>query len=189
MNAREKKQATFLGALGVILGVTLYVAPGLNRAPTASGTQTPQASAQQQPSAVDDARIRLDLLTPKTDGPEAGDENLFQYRTVRPPPGPARPTARVEPFVPVPQTFTPPVHTGPPQPPPPPPIPLRYQGYARSEYGAGELTAFLVDDARHYNVRAGEVLMGRYRITAITDTSVQIEDMQFKRTQTLVLQK
>ena len=188
MNARDKKQATFLGGLIVILGVTLYVAPGLNRAPTASGTPPPPG-AQQQPSAVDDARIRLDLLNPRTDGPEAGAENLFQYRIVRPPPGPARPTQRVEPFVPAPQAYTPPVHSGPPPPPPPPPIPLRYQGYARSEYGTGELTAFLVDDTRHYNVKAGEVLMGRYRITAITDTSVQVEDMQFRRTQTLALQK
>jgi hypothetical protein len=53
------------------------------------------------------------------------------------------------------------------------------------------LTAFLTDESgvKHYNVSAGEVLMGRYRITQITDKSVEVEDIQFNRRQTLALQK
>jgi len=53
------------------------------------------------------------------------------------------------------------------------------------------LTAFLTDDSgvKHYNVSAGEVLMGRYRITQITDKAVEVEDIQFNRRQTLGLQK
>jgi hypothetical protein len=53
------------------------------------------------------------------------------------------------------------------------------------------LTAFITDDAtsRHFNVSAGEVLMGRYRITQITDKIVEVEDLQHQRRQTLALQK
>ena len=53
----------------------------------------------------------------------------------------------------------------------------------------GGLTAFLADDARHYNVTAGEVLMGRYRIASISDKSVEVEDLEYNRRQTLLLLK
>ena len=71
------------------------------------------------------------------------------------------------------------------QPPPPPPINLKYQGFAQSP----DLTAFLADDTRHYNVTVGEILMGRYRIISITDKTVEIEDLQFNRRQMLPLLK
>ena len=52
------------------------------------------------------------------------------------------------------------------------------------------MTAFLVDDAaRHYNVTVGEVLMGRYRVSQISTSSVEIEDLESNRRQTLPLLK
>jgi hypothetical protein len=52
------------------------------------------------------------------------------------------------------------------------------------------LTAFLADDfARHYNVTVGEVLMGKYRVSQITDATVEIEDLEASRRQTLPLLK
>ncbi len=51
------------------------------------------------------------------------------------------------------------------------------------------LTAFLDDGSRHYNVTTGEVLMGRYRITRISDASVEVEDLEYNRRQTLPLLK
>jgi hypothetical protein len=54
------------------------------------------------------------------------------------------------------------------------------------------LTGFLNGRVRSealHNVSAGEVLMGRYRITQITDKALEIEDLQFNRRQMLALQK
>ena len=52
------------------------------------------------------------------------------------------------------------------------------------------MTAFLTDDAsHHYNVSAGEILMGRYRITQISAASVEVEDLEANRRQTLPLLK
>jgi hypothetical protein len=51
------------------------------------------------------------------------------------------------------------------------------------------MIAFVADDSRHYNVTAGEVLLGRYRILSITDKSIEVEDMEYNRRQTLPLLK
>jgi hypothetical protein len=189
MTSREKKQATFLVVLLGILGLTLYLAPAINRAPAVSGAQTTEAVPESTPSAVNDARIRVDLIDRHAGGLHAGDENLFQYRV---PQGgstsvirPGMPSGNNAP-PPPPPTFTPPPSV-PQGPPPPPPVPFSYRGFARSESGSGELTAFLSDDRGRYNVKIGEVLMGRFRISAITDSSVEVEDLQFNRRQTLPL--
>src|SRR5688572_10768964 len=84
MSVRDKKQATFLVVLLVILGLTLYLAPRINRAPTASAVQSPEATPETAPSVVSDARIRIDLIDSKAARLDAGDENLFQYRTAPP---------------------------------------------------------------------------------------------------------
>jgi hypothetical protein len=75
-------------------------------------------------------------------------------------------------------------------PPGPPPIPLKYQGYAVENPPGGQTTAFLTDDAsHHYNVTNGEILMGRYRVNRISTGSVEVEDLQTNRRQTLPLVK
>jgi hypothetical protein len=184
----RNKQITFLVVLVLIFGVTWYL--GLNRQPTASVVQAQQVNKQTLPTAVTDARIRLDLMDNDGEKPEAGRENVFQYRTVQPPPPPVRPAPPKDPFVnpPPPVVVTPPRPPTPPPPPPPPPITLRYQGFARSDAG-GTLTAFLTDETGHYNVRTGDVLMGRFRIASITDAAVEVEDLQYNRRQNLPLLK
>ena len=194
MSIRENKQLTFLIALLVILGLTLFLAPRVNRPPTASVVQATQATTESPqpampPAVVNDARIRLDLIGKSMENRDAGRENLFQYRLAPPPPPTLRPGGQRDPFsVPPEQTanVAPPVPTGPPPPRPPPPITLKYQGFARNDSG-GQITAFLIDDAGHYNVKAGEVLMGRYRIIGVTDASVDVEDLQNHRRQSLPL--
>jgi hypothetical protein len=66
---------------------------------------------------------------------------------------------------------------------------LKYQGYAASAVPGGSFTAFLADDARHYNVTVGEVLMGRYRILGISDKTVDVEDLEYQRRQSLSIVK
>ena len=190
MKLRSNKQITFLVVLLAVFGLTLYLGPRLNRPPSVSVAQAAQSKTETAPAAANDARIRLDLIDRETQK-DAGRQNLFQYRVAAtPPPAPPRGSAPANdpfaapptPAVPPPRPFTPPT------PPPPPPIPLKYQGFARSDPG-GPFTAFLVDDVNHFNVKTGDVLMGRYRIATITDTAVEVEDLQLNRRQTLPLLK
>ena len=51
-------------------------------------------------------------------------------------------------------------------------------------------TAFLTDEgSRHYNVRIGEILMGRYRVTQISANAVEVEDTENNRRQMLPIMK
>ena len=198
MTGRERKQLKILVVLLAVLGLILFLGPRLNRPPTASVESPAPAVAQASaPAAVDDARIRLDLVEGASEDASAGRENLFQYRNTRPAPEPPRsPVIRPgvnDPFA-TPAATTPVVPAGPPPPPPPPPITLKYQGFARNPTG-GELTAFLVDSlnpnefAPHYNAKVGDLLSGRYRILGVTESTVDVEDLQYKRRQVLPLLK
>jgi hypothetical protein len=96
----------------------------------------------------------------------------------------------------------PPIVIPPPPPPPPPPvinrpttpvnttpvvnippaITLTYTGYARDE--ANEMVAFLETPAAggapagRFNLREDDFLLGRYRVTRITETLVEYEDQE-----------
>jgi hypothetical protein len=189
MTVRERKQLTFLIVLVIALGITLYLSPRLNRPTTVSAVSVQQAKPTQA-KAANDARIRLDLIDRNTGSSEAGRENLFQYRIPQPPPAALRPPqGQLNPFA-TPPTPTPtPPPARPPGPPPLPPITLKYQGFARPQGAVGQLVAFLSDDRGHYNAKSGDVLMGRFRITAVTEQAVDVEDLQYNRRQTLPLLK
>ncbi len=77
-----------------------------------------------------------------------------------------------------------------PPPPPPPPIPLKYVGFASVAPNSKALIATLMDDSQHhFNLREGDIWMGRYRLTRVTETAVDVEDLQITRHQTLPLTK
>ena len=184
-----------LGVLIVLLGVlaaTSLMAYRMNAPPTTAAVQTPAAAkTSANPPSPSDARILLELVEKEAAAKEnIGDRNLFQYRQTPLPPPVSRSPATALPGAGVSMQPTPvPVQTQTqraPSPPVLPPIPLKYQGFATTGAAQG-LTAFLADDARHYNVTAGEVLMGRYRISSITDKSVEVEDLENNRRQTLPL--
>ena len=188
MNAKEKQRLKILLVLLAALGVTIVFVYQMNRPQTAAAIEPPQTRITRQPPAPNDARIRIDLIEKGARGESAGDENVFQYRMGRPAsPPPGAPIAPPPTLVtqPPPSVVTPPAG-----PPPPPPIPLKYQGYAQAQTG---LTAFLSDDTsgtpRHFNATAGEVLMGRYRVVRVTESSVEIEDLEYNRRQVLPLLK
>ena len=189
MNKRDRQRLGILIVLLVVLGMTVVLGYRMNRPQITAAVQTPQT---RQPSpnqtTASDARIRLDLIETAEGSQDIGRNNVFQYREVRPSaqasrPGSTPPEASPSPAPAV--VLQPPGR--PAGPPPPPPIPLKYQGFAVVN---SSLTAFLADDsARHYNVTMGEVLMGKYRISQITDTIVEIEDLEANRRQTLPLSK
>jgi hypothetical protein len=198
MSKDSRQKLSILIVLLAVLSLTLVLGYRMNRPEVTAAVQPPDAKTSANPPAPTDARIRLDLVEkPPGSAEEIGRRNFFQYRQAPAPvvagqrggtgttpgmpsaPGnlPASPGRGAGPVTP-------------PAPPAPPPIPLKFQGYAVSRAPAGQMTAFLTDDAaRHYNVSAGEILMGRYRITQISPTFVEVEDIELNRRQTLPLLK
>jgi hypothetical protein len=177
-----------LGVLLVVLGVTGVFAYRMNQPQITAAVQAAPAKTSSNPPAPSEAHIRLDLLQ-NSDAEEAvGKRNLFQYRQNVPalPPLPQRGGKPLDPPLPTNVPPPTPVVTGPPPPPPPPPINLKYQAlFVVTESPDGGPTAVLADESRHYNVKTGEILLGRYRIVSISESSVEVEDLNLNRRQTL----
>ena len=200
MSKQDRQKFSILIVLLVVLGMTAVLGYRMNQPPTTAAVQVPETKTSTNPPAPTDARIRLDLIE-KAEGSkeEIGRKNVFQYQkppASRPPvPGSGGSASTT----PGPQQPAPPLFGLPPTtsgssasaaPPGPPPIPLKYQGYAVENAPGGQMTAFLTDDAsRHYNVTPSEILMGRYRINQISTASVEVEDLETNRRQTLPLLK
>jgi len=95
--------------------------------------------------------------------------------TARPKPGPA-PVV-----VPCPPNCPPP-----PPPSPPPPIDLKFFGIVEASPN-GPRQAFLLHEDSVFLASPGDVVLRRYRVVSIAAKSIQVEDMQYKYTQTLPL--
>jgi len=200
MSKQDRQKFSILMVLLVVLGMTAVLGYRMNQPPTTAAVQVPETKTSANPPAPTDARIRLDLIE-KAEGSkeEIGRKNVFQYQkppASRPPvPGSGGSASTTPgPQQPAPPSFgLPPTTSGSSAsaaPPGPPPIPLKYQGYAAESAPGGQMTAFLTDDAsRHYNVTPSEILMGRYRINQISTASVEVEDLETNRRQTLPLLK
>jgi len=200
MSKQDRQKFSILMVLLIVLGMTAVLGYRMNQPPTTAAVQVPETKTSANPPAPTDARIRLDLIE-KAEGSqeEIGRKNVFQYQkppASRPPVpgsgGSASTTPGSEQPAP-PSVGLPPTTSGSSAsaaPPGPPPIPLKYQGYAAESAPGGQMTAFLTDDAsRHYNVMPSEILMGRYRINQISTASVEVEDLETNRRQTLPLLK
>jgi hypothetical protein len=193
MMTPNQKKLGMLTVLLVVLGATLVIGRNLNKVSDSAAVQSGQkpASGVAAVSTQGDARIRLDLLDKPKSDENLGKNNLFQYRITKPPepvlrPGQTAGSPQLPPdFVP-----PPPKPLAPPPPPPPPPIPLKYVGFATVEPNSKALIATLMDDQHHpFSAVEGDVFMGRYRIARITETQVEVEDLQITRRQTLTIVK
>jgi hypothetical protein len=196
MTKQDRQKVAFLVVLLAVLGLTMFLGYRMTRPPTTSVVQAPQQKVSTNLPTASGAQIRLDLVEKEKAGENIGKRNLFQYQQAPPPPPPAGPRGgrgfRGSEELDAPPPVQPPVIVtpqGPPPPPPLPPITLKYQGFAARSAPNGGFTAFLSDDSRHYNVTVGEILMGKYRIASITDRSVDVEDLEHNRHQSLPLLK
>jgi len=140
-----------------------------------------------------DPKLRLDLLAKvqAVEPIEAG-RNLFQFGQAPAPdkPLPAMPTTVPKINVSSAQHTPPPTApapTGPTPPPPPPPINLKYYGYTVSK-ADGRKEAFLMDGEDVLLGTENQTLKQRYKIVHIALNSIDIEDTQYKSTQSLKLQ-
>jgi hypothetical protein len=194
MSKQERQKLSILAVLLVVLGLTVVLGYRMNQPDTTNAVQAPApVKVSEKPPAQVDAKLRLDLVEKESGEENAGRRDVFQYHQTPPPAPPASQRGQI-PSQTISRTpdiglSTAQVRQGPPVPPPPPPIPLKYQGYAASTVPGGSFTAFLADDSRHYNVTVGEVLMGRYRILGISDKTVDVEDLEYQRRQSLSIVK
>ena len=191
MTKQVRQKVNIFIVLLVVLGLTVVLGYRMSSPPSGFTLQSPEPKAAPNVPTASDARIRLNWAEQSGDA-EAGQTNVFQYRQGRPAAGPESskpaPVTPPEPVIPT-VAPVPPTPIQPPPPPPPPPIPLKYQGFA--VLGTSDppaLMAFLSDDSsHHYNVSVGEILIGRYRIIAITEKNVEVEDLQNNRRQVFPL--
>jgi hypothetical protein len=190
MTKQERQKLSILVVLLAVLGLTLLLGYRMNTSTTAAvEAEGPATNGVVSIPAPSDARIRMDIVE-MPEAQDAGRKDLFRYRQAPPPPppvpGPGATTMAAPPVVTAPPVQQP----GPPVAPPPPSIPLQYQGFAVDKSPEGGYIAFLAEgSAQHYNVKVGEVLMGRFRITRISEASVEVEDLEYNRRQTLPLVK
>jgi hypothetical protein len=189
MTKQDRQKLGILVVLLAVLGVTAVFAYRMNQPEITAAVQSPTPRPSANAPAASDARIRIDLLE-NTQEADIGKRNVFTYRQAPAPPPSSLGRGALGPSSGPPQT---PIQQPPPAvkagPPPPPPIPLRFQGFAVTTGRDAGLTAFLADDQRHFNVRAGEILMGRYRIVSISEKAVEVEDLEYNRRQILPLLK
>ena len=188
MTKSDKNKLRFLIILVVILAVTVYVGFRVSRTPDLTIVQAKDQKPAPAAATPNDARIQLDLIDKTRANEDLGKSNLFAYRNGRSPEA-----ARVAPPPPPSMVNSNPAPTRPTvvTPPPPPPIPLKYVGYAYVEPNSKVLIATLLDDTqqRHFIAVQGVTWMGRYRVLRITDTLVEVEDIETSRRQTLALVK
>jgi hypothetical protein len=194
MSKRDQQKLSILVILLAVLALTIVLGYRMDQPATTAAVQVPETKTSTNLPAPTDARIRLDLVEKSQAPEEIGRKNVFQYRQLPPPPAPPQRggSKATTPPAPPPPVNGPPANrpAGPVVPPPPPPIPLKYPGYAIETSTGDRMTAFLLDDAsHHYLVTVGEVLMGRYRVTKISTSSVEIEDLESNRRQLLPLLK
>jgi hypothetical protein len=82
----------------------------------------------------------------------------------------------------------PPATAPPPGPPPLPPITLKYYGYSLRR-GENRKQAFFLDGDDILVAYEGQMIKKQYKLVRIGVNSVEVEDIEHKRTQTIPLQE
>jgi hypothetical protein len=138
-----------------------------------------------------DPTLKLDALTRlQAARYEGGNRSLFDFSSV----GTLAAAAKIPQVKPVKPAFNPDEFVGPrkpePEPPKPkpqaPPIPLKYYGFVQQSK-PGPRRGFFLDGEDILVAAEGETVRNRYKVVRIGLTSVEMEDIEFKQTQTLPL--
>jgi hypothetical protein len=142
------------------------------------------------PSSID-PKLQLDLLAKvQAVPPIEGGRNLFQFAAAPAPDKPLPPVPTNVPPIPInhpTQPITSVLSDVRPAPPSAPPINFKYYGYTSKSDGRKK--AMLLDGDDIILATENQTLKQRYRIVRIAAASIEIEDTQFKSTQTLKLQE
>jgi hypothetical protein len=160
-----------LAALFVVLLFVVY----LNLRPPEVSSVSASVDSRYQPIAVENPALRLDLLDHlKTAQYEGSHRNIFSDKLPAPP---APPVVAARP-------------APPPGPPPVPPlvVPATFFGYV-TDSRTGARRAFFSEGDEVYVVGVGEVLLGRFRLLQIGNSTAEVEETSSGRRATLTIQE
>lgn len=170
----RRNQIVFLAAL---LAVFLYIVYRSTRSPEIASVVS-RADESFRPIAVENPALRLDLLDRlKKLQYQGSHRNIFS--STAPPPVSAAPVVAVAPPVVAPAL---------PQGPPPLTIPATFYGYV-TDAQTGARRAFFIEGDNVYVVAVGEVLLGRFRLLQIGNSSVELEETSTGRRATLTMEE
>jgi hypothetical protein len=172
--SKGQKRITLLVGLLLVLFYILYRS---NRPPEIAPVVS-SANEKFQPIAVENPALKLDLLERlKKLQYQGSHRNIFS--SVAPPP-PAS-------TVPPPTVVPPPINVTP-SGAAPLVIPATFYGFV-TDVRTGVRRAFFMEGENVYIVGVGETLLGRYRLTQIGNSSVELEEMGTGRRATLTMEE
>jgi len=165
----KRNQQIVLGVLGLVLAIVLY---RTFAGPSASGIPGFTATdADFEPLKVEDPALRMDLLEKVRKTEYTGEHHdIFSFGPKKPTPqekiAEAKAQEPVHPFV------------GPQKPPPPQPpeVPVTFFGYATNPTTQNRLAFFSKEDDV-YILGEGGMLLNRFRLVKIGNSSAEFEDI------------
>jgi hypothetical protein len=160
--------------LAVLLVVLVFIVY-LNLRPPEVSSVSASIDSRYQPIAVENPALRLDLLDHlKTAQYEGTRRNIFSDKLPAPPAPPV-------------VAAPPPRPSGPP-PVPPVVVPATFFGYV-TDSRTGARRAFFSEGDEVYVVGIGEVLLGRFRLLQIGNSTAELEETSSGRRATLTIQE
>ncbi len=167
---KKKRQAYLLGGLLLLMLVVFYM--NHNSGPSFVGVVTDE---HYQPLKVDDPSLRLDLLDRiRTTQYEGNHRNIF---TGEPPPPPPSVVKKMEEEA---------KRRAMPQGPPPLTVPAKFFGYA-ADPRTGARRAFFTANDDVYVVNQGGILLNNFRILAINNSTVDVQEISSGRKTSLAM--
>jgi hypothetical protein len=171
----KQKRIILLAGLGVVFLYVIYIS---NR-PSEIAQVVSSADEKFRPIAVENPALKLELLERlKKLQYQGSHRNIFS--SVAPPP---------ESAVPPPVIAPPPVTApGGPSGPAPLVVPATFYGFV-TDAQTGMRRAFFIEGENVYIIAVGEMLLGRYRLIQIGNSSVELEETSTGRRATLTMEE
>jgi hypothetical protein len=171
----KQKRIILLAVLGVVFLYVIYVS---NR-PSEIAQVVSSADEKFRPIAVENPALKLELLERlKKLQYQGSHRNIFS--SVAPPP---------ESAVPPPMIAPPPITApGGPSGPAPLVVPATFYGFV-TDAQTGMRRAFFMEGENVYIIAVGEMLLGRYRLIQISNSSVELEETSSGRRATLTMEE
>ena len=171
----KQKRIILLAGLGVVFLYVIYIS---NR-PSEIAQVVSSADEKFRPIAVENPALKLELLERlKKLQYQGSHRNIFS--SVAPPPESAVP----------PPVIAPPPITAPGGPSGPAPlvVPATFYGFV-TDARTGMRRAFFIEGENVYIIAVGEMLLGRYRLIQIGNSSVELEETSTGRRATLTMEE
>jgi hypothetical protein len=171
----KQKRIILLAGLGVVFLYVIYIS---NR-PSEIAQVVSSADEKFRPIAVENPALKLELLERlKKLQYQGSHRNIFS--SVAPPPESAVP----------PPVIAPPPITAPGGPSGPAPlvVPATFYGFV-TDAQTGMRRAFFIEGENVYIIAVGEMLLGRYRLIQIGNSSVELEETSTGRRATLTMEE